>query len=103
MNIIIILIRHEWASGARFIFNCYRHFAMLVIRTGRGLFLSILSKEGVTQGDPLAMVMYGVGLLPLIRILKKAVSDVHQPWYADDAGAGGRFQRIRLYPEGIFS
>jgi hypothetical protein len=25
--------RHEWASGARFIFNCCRHFAMLVIRT----------------------------------------------------------------------
>jgi hypothetical protein len=92
-------IRHEWASGARFIFNCYRHFAMLVIRTGSELFLSILSKEGVTQGDPLAMVMHGVGLLPLVRILKKAVSDVHQPWYADDAGAGGRFQRIRLYFE----
>jgi hypothetical protein len=39
--------------------------------------------------------MVGVGLLPIIRILKKAVSDVHQPWYANDAGAGGRFQRIR--------
>jgi hypothetical protein len=65
-------MRHEWASGARFIFNCHRHFAMLVIRTGSDLFLSVLSKEGVTQqGDPLAMVMHGVGLLPLIRILKK--------------------------------
>jgi hypothetical protein len=72
---------------------------MLVIRTGSDLFLSILSEEGVTQGDPLAMVMHGVGLLPLIQILEKAVSDVHQPWCADDAGAGGRFQRIRLYFE----
>jgi hypothetical protein len=58
-----------------------------------------LSKEGATQGDPLAMVMCGVGLLPLVRILKKAVSDVHQPWHADDTGAGERFQRIRLYFE----
>jgi hypothetical protein len=104
--------RHEWAWGAQFIFNCYRHFAMLVIRTGRDLFLIILSKEAATQGDPLAMVMCGVGLLPLIRILKKAVSDVHQPWYADDAGAGGRFENSTLLrreasrtrsPKGIFS
>jgi hypothetical protein len=41
--------RHEWASGARFIFSCYRHFAMLAIRTGSDLFLIILSKEGVTK------------------------------------------------------
>jgi hypothetical protein len=93
-------VRHEWPSGARYVFNCYRHFAILVIRNGYDdQFLTILSKEGVTQGDPLAMVMYGVGLLPLIRILKKTVPDLHQPWYADDAGAGGTFQNIRLYFE----
>jgi len=92
-------IRHEWPSGSRYVFNCYRHFAILVLRTGSNLFLTIQSREGVTQGDPLAMVMYGVGLLPLIRILKKAVSDVHQPWYADDAGAGGHFNRITRYFE----
>jgi hypothetical protein len=50
--------RHEWASEARFIFNCHCHFAMLEIQTGRGLFLILLSKEGITQGDLLAMVMH---------------------------------------------
>jgi hypothetical protein len=65
-------VRHEWASGARCVFNCYRHFATLTIRNGSDHFLTVLSKEGVTQGDPLAMAMCGVGLLPLIRILKKA-------------------------------
>ena len=85
--------------GSRYVFNCYRHFAILVLRTGSNLFLPIQSREGVTQGDPLAMVMYGVGLLPLIRILKTAISDVHQPWYADDAGAGGHFNRITRYLE----
>ncbi len=90
-------VRHRWPSGARHVFNCYRHFAMLIIRCGNDLFLIILSKEGVTQGDLLAMVMYGLGLLPLIRILKTEVPDLHQPWYADDAGAGGHFQNIRLY------
>jgi hypothetical protein len=71
----------------------------LIVRAGNDLFLFVLSEEGVTQGDPLAMVMCGVGLLPLIRILKKAVPDLFQPWHADDAGAGGRFQKIRLYFE----
>ena len=30
----------------------------------------MLSKEGVTQGDPLGMMFYGVGLLPLARKLR---------------------------------
>jgi hypothetical protein len=36
-------------------------------------------------------------LLPLIRQLKDEFPDVFQPWYADDAGGGGKFQRIRQY------
>ena len=79
----------------RCVFNCYRRYAMMIIRNGSDHFLAILSKEGATRGDPLAVVMRGVGLLPLIRILKKAVPEDHQPWCADDAGAGGRFQNIR--------
>ena len=59
----------------------------------------LLVAGNLPKGDPLAMVMYGVGLLPLIRILKTAVSDVHQPWYADDAGAGGHFNLITRYFE----
>ena len=47
-------------------------------------------KEGVTQGDPLAMIAYGI----LIRELQGAHPWVTQPWYADDAGAGGKFQSI---------
>ena len=27
-------------------------------------------KEGVTQGDPLAMITYGIGVLPIIREMK---------------------------------
>ena len=49
------------------------------------------SKEGVTQGDPLAMIAYGIGVLPLIRKLRESHPCVTQPWYDDDAGAGGTF------------
>ena len=52
------------------------------------------SKEGVTQGDPLAMIAYGIGVLTLIRELRNTHPRVTQPWYADDAGAGRTFQHI---------
>ena len=52
------------------------------------------SKEGVTQGDPLAMIAYGLGILPLIWVLQTLHPGVTQPWCADDAGAGGNFSGI---------
>ena len=55
------------------------------------------SKEGVTQGDPLAMIAYGVGVLPLIRVLRSDHPQVYQPWYSDDAGAGGTFRDIMAH------
>ena len=61
-------VRQEWPSGAQFTFKYYRHWATLVVRDigdGSGHFLH--SKEGVTQGYPLAMIAYGIGVLPLIR------------------------------------
>ena len=88
-------IRFEWPSGAQFTFNCYRHWATLVVHDvdGSGHFLR--SKEGVAQGDPLAMIAYGIGILPLIRELCAAHPHVTQPWYADDDGAGGEFVALQ--------
>ena len=48
----------------------------------------ILSQEGTTQGDPLAMAMYGVALLPLVKILEDPKTV--QKWYADDGNAVGK-------------
>ena len=59
---------------------------------GSGHFLH--SKKGVTQGDPLAMIAYDIGVLPLIRELRDAHPRVTQPWYADNAGAGYKFGHI---------
>ena len=73
-------VRHLWPSGARFFFNCYRHWSSLVLRNRNGTASFLHSKEGVTQGDPLAMIAYRIGILPLIKNLKREIPDVTQPW-----------------------
>ena len=57
-------IRHIWPAGARYVFNCYRHWSVLVVRAGNGNATFLFSKEGVTQGDPLSMVAYGWDSFP---------------------------------------
>ena len=51
----------------------------------------MLSKEGTTQGDPLAMA---IGTQPLIRRLDGIAKQV---WYADDSAAGSSLERHRRW------
>ena len=91
-------VRHRWPSGARFTFNCYKYHATLLVRSkdgGDAIF--IYSKEGWTQGDPIAMIVYGIVMLPVTKSIIATVPECHQPWYADDAGAGGKFNDIMRY------
>ena len=62
---------------------------------GSGHFLH--SKEGATQGDPHAVIDYGIGVLPLIRFLRRDHPQVTQLWYAEDAGAGGNFEAVMAH------
>ena len=74
-------VHHEWPSGAQFNFNCYCHWSTLVVRdTGDGSGHFLHSKERMTQGDPLVMIAYGIGVLPLIREIWGAQPRVTQPW-----------------------
>ena len=88
-------IRHEWPSGARFCFNCYQHHALLVNHEAKEESVIISSQEGVTQGDPLSMICYGIGILRLIRMLRTEFTDEIQPWFADDGLTAGYFPDIR--------
>jgi hypothetical protein len=69
-------------SGARFTFNCYRHWSILMIRGNNGTGVSLHSKEGVIQREPLAMFVYHIWLWhhsPTHRQLKEDFPDVEQP------------------------
>ena len=62
-------VQHRWPTGARFLFNCYEHWAQLLLHQPGELPVTILSREGFTQGDPLSMVLYGITLVPLAEEL----------------------------------
>ena len=72
---------------AKVLINTYRHDPQLFIGGE-----TLLSREGTTQGDPLAMAMYAIATVPLIDRLQQQVTQV---WFADDATAGGRLLDLR--------
>lgn len=88
-------VRHLWPSGSRFVFNCYRHSGISVLRRGDHQDCYIIpSSEGCTQGDPLGMVAYGLTTVPLIKHLRELEPEVLQPWYADDGAMGGPASKV---------
>jgi hypothetical protein len=95
------VVRHEWPSGCRFVFNSYQHWATLIIRSSHGadFMIFLLSREEVTQGGPLAVVAFGLAVMPLTRQLKREVHQVHQAWYANDAAAAADFTSIKIFME----
>ena len=83
-------VRYKWPSGAQFTFNCYRHWDTLVVRdVGDGLGHFLHSKEGVTQREPLAMIAYGIGFLPLIWELRAPTFASHSPGMLMTRGRAG--------------
>ena len=76
--------------------------ATVLINTYRGdaeLFVdseTLYSREGTTQGDPLAMAFYALATVPLIKACK--VSDLAgEAWFADDATGSGRLTALRTW------
>ena len=57
---------------------------------------TIRSREGTTQGDPMAMAMYAIATLPLIQQLEED-PNINQIWYADDSAAGGGLSPLRQW------
>ena len=53
-----------------------------------------MSKEGVSQGDPLSMLMYAAALTPLIASLTD-LTNWSQCWYADDSACAAKIPKLR--------
>jgi hypothetical protein len=85
--------RLHWPRCAKFLFNTYRGYSPLVVQ---GTDQLIYSREGVTQGDPLSMMFYGVSLLPLINSLPRD-AETTPTWYADDASVIGPLISIKVW------
>ena len=83
----LLNIQKRCPSLAKVLINTYRYNPQLFV-DGEVL----LSQEGTTQGGPLAMAMYAIGILPLIHQLSQSVQQV---WYADDASAGGSLHHLQ--------
>ena len=83
-------VKHLCPSLATILINTYRSPSELFIKGE-----TILSQEGTTQGNPLAMAMYAISTIPLIHCLSK--DSLVQAWYADDASAGGKLADIQKW------
>ena len=88
-------VRHLWNSGDCFLFNFYLHWPSLVLQNGNSTASFLHSKEGMMHNYPLAMIVYGVGILPLIKNLKMEIPYVTHPWYADNAESLDTFSRLK--------
>ena len=58
---------HLRPPGDRF-FKRYCHHSSFILRNGDSTANILHSREGVTQGYPLAMFAYGIGALLLIKL-----------------------------------
>ena len=71
-----------------------RHHPSQLIQSSNRAFVDcdvILSQEGTTQGDLLAMAMHGLATIPLIQRLNAPCKQV---WYADESTAFGSLEHL---------
>ena len=86
-------IKYICPPMAIYIRNCYVVPSRLFVTGG----LEIQSAEGTTQGDPLAMPVYAVGITPLLQFIRTADTDLRHVAFADDLGGAGKFQELRSW------
>ena len=76
-------------STATYAITTYQRHVQLFVMGGKEL----LSAEGTTQGDLVAMSLYAVGLQPLIAQLQ-ASGSAKQCWFADAATGSATLENV---------
>jgi hypothetical protein len=72
--------------------NFYRSSSRIFMNSDG--YFELLSQEGTTQGCPLAMAMYAIALVPLLKHLLPLCKQV---WFADDATGCDKFVKLRQW------
>ena len=65
------------------------HWLLLLLHQPEDPPVIILIREGVTQGDPPLIVLYGITLLPLAEELRSVDLGLLSPFYADNVEFDG--------------
>jgi hypothetical protein len=73
--------------------NTYRHPGRIFV-CDNSKCVEFASREGTTQGCPLAMAMYAIALIPLVKELKPLAKQV---WYADDATGADTITNLKIW------
>ena len=86
---------------ANFVYNCDTSSSRLFVRGGK----EISSEERTTQGDPIAMGLYALGITPLLNCASKIITSMpqedsvtnqfHQVAFADDFTGCGKLDSLR--------
>ena len=84
-------------SLAHILINCYQD--PVAMHTSNGDI--IWSKEGTTQGDPLSMAMYALGVTPLIKKLYQKCANTTQVWFADDSAAASSLTNLHEWLDSL--
>eukprot|EP00111_Clytia_hemisphaerica_P004992 TCONS_00014349-protein len=81
-------IKRLCPASSTYVSNCYQRKSRLFVMGGSEL----SSSEGTTQGDPMSMPTYAIGLMPLLDLLKEDLisAEVKEAAFADDLAGGGK-------------
>ena len=90
-------------SIAAFVHNCYSRPNRLFVIGG----VEIASSEGTTQGDPVAMAVYAIAIIPFILIILEITESYSEGTskaaaYADDLTAAGCIPRLKYWWDQLY-
>ena len=88
-------IKYVCPEISTYVTNCYSSSARLFVIGG----LELKSQEGTTQGDPLGMAIYALGITPMMNIMLMAIGNKHNKMvgFADDITAAGDIASLKLW------
>ena len=78
-------VRRCWTAGVKFMFNFYKNWEQLLLCQMGSPPVTLLIREGVTQRNPLFVVLYRITLAPLAEDLWAADPGLLTTFYVNDA------------------